>query len=173
MPTTSRTSRRRLSQATAHTPPVANGTPPEWPQTAPEGCDSARPGHGSKTGATRERAIVAILAESTIGAAAKRAGIGERTLRRWLTEDEAFQGALAEARCLAFEAGMGRVQALTARAVEALDELLGAKKCPSVRLGAARTVAELAIHQHDADTIMRKLDVIESYQRQRNLNGGR
>jgi hypothetical protein len=32
-------------------------------------------------------------------------------------------------------------------------KLLEAKNYPNVRLGAARTVAELGIHQHDADTI--------------------
>ncbi len=35
----------------------------------------------------------------------------------------------------------------------------------NVRLGAARTVAEIGIHQHDAETILRKLDEIESDQR--------
>ncbi len=34
-------------------------------------------------------------------------------------------------------------------------------------VGAARTVAELGIHQYDADTILRKIDEIEGYQRQR------
>ena len=37
---------------------------------------------------------------------------------------------------------------------------------PAVRLGAARTVVELGIHQHDADTILRKLDEIEAGQRE-------
>jgi hypothetical protein len=35
-----------------------------------------------------------------------------------------------------------------------------------VRLGAARTVAELGIHRNDAETIMRKLGEIEALQRQ-------
>ena len=60
---------------------------------------------------------------------------------------------------------MSRVQALTGKAIETLDELLGEKDYPNVRLGAARTVAELGIHQHDAETIMRKLDEIEDHQR--------
>ncbi len=32
---------------------------------------------------------------------------------------------------------------------------------------AARTVAELGVHQHDAETILKKLDEIEAAQRQR------
>ena len=39
---------------------------------------------------------------------------------------------------------------------------------PAVRLGAARTMAEIALHQHDADTILRTLDEIE----QRQQGGG-
>ena len=61
---------------------------------------------------------------------------------------------------------MTRVQALTAKAVNTLDELLDEKKHPNVRLGAARTVAELGIHQHDAEQILKKLDEIEASQRQ-------
>ena len=56
---------------------------------------------------------------------------------------------------------------LTALAVDTLEELLGEKKHPNVRLGAARTVAEIGIHQHDAETILKKLDEIEAAQRQR------
>ena len=36
---------------------------------------------------------------------------------------------------------------------------------PGVRLGAARTVAELGIHRDDAENIMRRLDEIEAFQR--------
>ena len=60
---------------------------------------------------------------------------------------------------------MSRVQALTGKAIDTLDELLGEKDHPNVHLGAARTVAELGINQHDAETIMRKLGEIAAHQR--------
>lgn len=135
------------------------------PQT-PAGARSRR-GHGARPEATRERAVLALLSEKSVTAAAKMAGVNESTLRRWLTEDEAFQANYAAARQATFEAGMSRVQALTGKAIDTLDELLGEKDYPNVRLGAARTVAELGIHQHDAETIMRKLDEIEEHQRRR------
>ena len=53
--------------------------------------------------AVRERAVLAVLSERTLGVAAKTAGVAERTLRRWLTDDEAFKANLAEARRTAFE----------------------------------------------------------------------
>ena len=81
---------------------------------------------------------------------------------------EAFQAAYEEARRATFHAGMRRVQALTGKAIDTLDDLLDATDSPNVRLGAARTVAELGIHQHEAETILRKLDEIEEQQRRQN-----
>ncbi len=49
--------------------------------------------------------------------------------------------------------------------MDTLEELLDAKINANVRLGAARTVAEIGIHQHDAETILQKLDEIELDQR--------
>ena len=136
--------------------------PKERPQKPSEVRDSGESaGHGAKTAAVRERAILALLTEKTIKAAAKSCRVDEKTLRRWIHEDEAFKAELAEARRAAFQAGMARVQALTSTAVETLEELMGAKKFPSVRLGAARTVAELGAHLHDAETIMQKLSEVE------------
>ena len=135
------------------------------PQEPADVRDSA--GHGAKSVAVRERAILALLSEKTISKAAEKSGVNEKTLRRWLADDDAFKADYAAARQAAFEAGMSRVQALAGKAIETLDELLGEKDHPNVRLGAARTVAELGIHQHDAETIMRKLDEIEEHQRRR------
>ena len=123
-------------------------------------------GHGAKSQAVRDKPIVALLSENSTAKAAFKSGLSERTLHRWLTSDAAFKAAYSEARQAAFEAGMSRVQALTAKAIQTLDELLDATDSPNVRLGAARTVAELGIYQHDAETIMRKLAEIEAHQRQ-------
>ncbi len=140
-------------------------------QQAPDVRETA--GHGAKSQAVRDRAILALLSEKSIPEAAAKCKIGERTLHRWLTSDAAFKAAYSEARQAAFEAGMSRVQALTGKAVDTLDELLDAEKYPNVRLGAARTVAELSIHQHDAETILKKLDEIETQQRQEQGHGNR
>lgn len=119
------------------------------------------PGHGAKSDALRERAVVALLSEKNLTAAAHRCGVNEKTLRRWMVEDEAFKHALIEARTALFQAGMHRVQALTSEAVDTLAALMRRTVPPSVRLGAARTVAELGMHQYDAETILKKLDDLE------------
>jgi hypothetical protein len=119
----------------------------ELPQNSPEPRASAKGrGHGAKSQEVRERAIVALLSENSIGAAAERCGLNEKTLRVWMAEDEAFKQDLAAARRSVFETAMGRLQPLAAQAVETLAALMGESAPPSVRLGAARTVAELGIH---------------------------
>ena len=131
------------------------------PQKASGVRDSAPLGHGSKMAAVRERAVLSVLSERTLGAAAKTAGVAERTLRRWLTDDEAFKANLAEARRMAFEAGLSRVQALTAKAIDTFEDLLRKGEQPSVRLGAAKAVVELAVSQHDAETLLTRLEELE------------
>jgi hypothetical protein len=61
---------------------------------------------------------------------------------------------------------MYRVQALTVGAIATLATLMGWKMPPTVRLGAARTVVELGIHQHDAETILKRLEELEATHRQ-------
>ncbi len=150
--------------ARSETPTRAGMTTRE--RRSPQGTpgDRRSAGHGAKSEALRKRAILALLSEKTMPRAAAKCGVSEKTLRRWLADDAVFKTAYAEARHSAFNAGMGRVQALTARAVDTLEDLLDAKEYPNVRLGAARTVAEMGFHQHDAETILRKLEEIESAQ---------
>ena len=113
-------------------------------------------------------AVLALLSDRSITAAAERCGVNERTLRKWLAEPE-FKAEHAAARRAIFEASINRIQALNAKAVDTLDALLDVADAPSVRLGAAKTIVEIGIHQHDADTIMRKLDEIEQWQQRQEL----
>lgn len=140
---------------------------------APQDPSEPRPtggrGHGAKSAAVRDKAVLALLSERTITLAAKRAGVNESTLREWLALDTSFQADYQAARQATFQTAMSRIQSISVRAVDTLDELLDEKNPPAVRLGAARTVAEIGLHQQDAETIMRKLDEIEAAQRR----GGR
>ena len=124
-------------------------------------------GHGAKTAARREQAILALLAARTLSDAATQCGVNERTLRRWMTEDPAFKAEYDRARAATFQLGLHRAQTLMGRAVDVLDALLAPTTAPAVQLGAARTIVELGLHEHDAQTILRKLTEIEQAQRSR------
>jgi len=108
-------------------------------RTRPQKGADVRPGrsqgHGAKSAIVRERAVVALLSESTIGAAARRCGVNERTLRRWLLDDGLFREELATARTAMFQGAMNRVQALASTAVTTLVALMARTAPPAVRLG--------------------------------------
>lgn len=143
-------------------------TEPVWGASRrPQATAADRPlpskGHGAKSGVLRGRAILAILSEDNLATAASRVGVSERTIRRW-TSEPAFQQELDFARRAAFQAGLDRVQALTAEAVATLASLLR-QGPPTVRLGAARTVLELAFHRREEDAILGRLDELEARQK--------
>ena len=146
---------------------------PQRPQAPADVRGGGACGHGAKSEAVRGRAILALLSERTYAAAAVRCGVNEKTLRRWVVEDESFKRELAQARSAMFEEGMNRTQALAAQAIDTLATLMGRTAPPAVRLGAARTVVELGIQRHDADTILRRLNELEAHQRERGGSEGR
>lgn len=100
--------------------------------------------------------------KSTVAPRIIKCKVAERTLRRWLRNDVEFQAEYAASRTATFEAGMNRVQGLTGLAVDALASLLEAGNQPSVRLGAARTVLEIAMHHFDAEKILARLAELET-----------
>ena len=51
----------------------------------------------------QENAIVALINETSVAGAARTSGVGERTLHKWLAEDERFKAAYRAARRHAFD----------------------------------------------------------------------
>jgi len=125
--------------------------PPPWREA----------GHGARAG---DRGAPRVTDDRR---SAQRCGVGERTLQRWLADDQDFQQQYETARHVTFQAALHRVQTLMTRAVNVLDDLLAATRAPAVQLGAARTIVELGLHEHDAQAIRRKLNEIEQFQRSR------
>lgn len=107
------------------------------------------------------RAIEALLREPTRKAAAKAAKIGESTLQRWLTEPE-FSQAYREARAQLLEGTLTMLQASAVDAVTTLREICTNKKAPvACRLGAARSIVELAIKAREVLEVEERLRIIE------------
>lgn len=132
-------------------------------QSAPDGKKSgerADGGHGAKPAQQRDAAILALLACRTIAEAARQCGVSERTLFRWTTENQAFKRDLAEARRAVFDAGLARIQALTGKAVDALDDCLGSAS-QTVKMQAVRTQLELVMYQQEVGALADKLASVE------------
>jgi transposase-like protein len=90
----------------------------------------------------QEQAIMALLSETTIAAAAEKVGIGEATLHRWLKLD-AFREAYRAARRDTVEKAMALIQNSTWAAATTLVRLLGSSS-DSVKLRAAQALLDQA-----------------------------
>src|SRR5437867_3562302 len=97
-------------------------------------------GTNSKQARKREAAIAALLVEPTIAKAAVVAGIGEKTLRRWLAEPD-FHAAYRVAREQVVTTAVGRLQGLLAKAAETLDRTM---TCGTPAVEARAAVAVIA-----------------------------
>jgi len=67
----------------------------------------------------QQKAIAALITESTTAAAAKAAGVTEMTLWRWMQEEE-FKGALQAAQRSIVDSAVGKLQAANEKAVDTL-----------------------------------------------------
>jgi hypothetical protein len=112
----------------------------------------------------REAAVEALLTEATLAAAAARAMVSERTLKRWLGEDPDFQAAYRRAR-------MGLVDAVIAQAQKAAHGVMGELLRVAVAGGkeADRVRASLGV----LDRIFRGVEVLDLEARLAALEGTR
>ena len=106
------------------------------------------------------RAVLALLAEPSLEAAAKSARISERTLRRWRGERE-FSRALREAQAQVVHRAVGRLRALTDEAVETLRQLTVDANSEAVRLGASRVIIDAALRAGLLEDLAARVEVLE------------
>ena len=110
----------------------------------------------------QERAIVALLSEPTLRAAASSAGISESTLWRWL-RDPAFRVAYRRARQEVLERATARLAALVGVAVEALSKIVADRAVsPHVRVSAASRIVEFALKAAEIEDVQARLEKLES-----------
>ena len=98
-------------------------------------------GHGQKLTSKQETLIAALLTEPTYAAAAKKAGIGETTVYRWMKLPD-FRAAYDEARRELVKSALRRLQAGTVEAVETLLHVARKAERDSDRVRAAIAVLE-------------------------------
>src|ERR1019366_3898970 len=97
-------------------------------------------GHGAKFGRKMEGAITALLTRPSIEDAARVAGVGEKTLRRWLREPQ-FQARYLRARREGVSQAIARMQQATGVAGTVILKLMTDPNSPAaVRLRAAESV---------------------------------
>ncbi len=109
----------------------------------------------------QQKAIAALLSERTLSAAAKRAGIGERTLYNWLTEP-VFRAALRSAESAMLETVTRRLSVGQSLALDALETLITKAKHESTRRQAAVDWLNLSLKFIDTLNIDERLTALEA-----------
>lgn len=116
-------------------------------------------GHGSKRDRKEDAALAALLSCGTIGEAAKKAGIGEATLKRWLQDPE-FQARYREARQQVMQQALAALQQASTAAVATLARNLTCGK-ETVEVAAAKALLEQAVKSAELDDVMARIGELE------------
>lgn len=107
----------------------------------------------------QEAAIMALVTEPTIAAAAQKAGVDSRTLHRWKAE-EAFAQALRVARSAVMEGANMQLRNASGKAVSTLERLLDSPR-EDVACRAAVAILSNAYKAVEVEDITHRLDDIE------------
>jgi hypothetical protein len=119
-------------------------------------------GHGEKRTRLQEKAIAALLTAPSVPAAAKKIKIGERTLWRWMKDEEDFKRAYTAARRELVRHAIVKVQAGMGKAVETLLSIMEDSEAPaSSRVSAAKTMLEIGVKATEVDDLEKRIAEIE------------
>jgi hypothetical protein len=104
-----------------------------------------------------EALVLALAVGDSAAAAAKKAGVHERTVRRRLAKPT-FRARVAQARAEMLGSAVGRLASLGGTAANTLRDLVAEGTPPAVRLGAARAALEYLFRGAEVDTLARQVE---------------
>jgi len=101
------------------------------------------------------------MGAKSLDQAAAQAGVGQRTLRRWLQQD-AFQEAFQKLRRAAMSSATAHLQNVAWDAVEALRKILSDDSAPpGARVSAARTLLDQAQRAVETEDLAARIERLE------------
>jgi hypothetical protein len=113
--------------------------------------------------ANKEKVLNALLESSSISEAAKKCGLNEKTLRRYLADTE-FQTEFRAARRGVFEQNIFKLQSLHNQAVDTLERNLNCEN-PSTEVRAAQIVIESTRKDFETLDVLHRLEVLEALEK--------
>lgn len=123
-------------------------------------------GHGEKKSRKQELAILALITEGSIKDAAKKAGIGETTLYRWMQEEE-FNKQYREAKALTVSHVTARLRHSMTSAVDTLIEISENREAqPMARVVASKTLLEYGFEAHKMEDLQQRIEQLEEQYKQ-------
>ncbi len=108
----------------------------------------------------KEKALNALLESASIIDAAKKCGLNEKTLRRYL-EDVEFQKEFRAARRVVFEQNIFKLQSLHNQAVDTLERNLNCEN-PSVEVRASQIIIEGNRKDFETLDVLSRLETLEN-----------
>jgi hypothetical protein len=117
-------------------------------------------GHGATNAAKREEVALLLASGRSAEQAAASAGVGRRTVQRWLAKNPAFAARVAELRAELFKLSAGLLSRNTRRAAVRLGRLIKSED-ERVALAAARWVLTLARTTLEAVEFEERLAAVE------------
>lgn len=118
--------------------------------------------------AKQQKAIAALLSQSTIQKAANEAGVSDRSIFNWLNQP-AFSDAYRQARSRMVSQAIAGLQQSMVGALSALQDVMNDPgNPPSARVSAARTVLELAFRGAEIEDLTERIKALEKHVKQTN-----
>lgn len=118
-------------------------------------------GHGAKLSHKMEQAIAALLSSRNVEDAARQAGIGTNTLRRWMRLPD-FDAAYREARAALLSQAIGRLQGASGAAANTVLKIMLNPDVPAgARLRAAEIVLEQAARASSVEALEARIAELE------------
>ena len=109
----------------------------------------------------QEKAIIALLSQPTIEAAAAALGVNPVSIHRWL-QDPAFADAYRSARRDAVQQAVTRLQQVSGGAVAVLVQVMADKANPvATRVNAAKTVLEFSFRAVELEDLAERIAALE------------
>jgi transposase-like protein len=109
----------------------------------------------------QDKAILALISEGTVERAAKKVGVSERTLYRWLKEPE-FKRAYQEFKRESFGQAIGLLQRYSSTCVNVLAKIAtDSASPPQARVSAATNMLRIARDAIELDDLCGRVDALE------------
>jgi AcrR family transcriptional regulator len=116
----------------------------------------------------REKILIALVETSSVREAAKKSGIGEATIYRYL-QDKEFLSEYRNARRQTVETAIAQMQNAASEAVERLKELQYCEN-PAVAARCAQIIFESSVKGLETTDILERLEILEQENAQKNEN---
>jgi hypothetical protein len=111
----------------------------------------------------QEKAIIALLNEGTVAAAARAAGCGERTLHKWLYEHAAFRAEYRRHRREAFSHAIALAQRLSPMAMTTLAKIAADTSAPfAARVAASTAILKFGRESMELDDLAERITRLEN-----------